>query len=483
MQRNAILRILGIFLMIFSVTMVPPIGVSLYYNDGTSLPFALAAGAVLISGMTLWFPTRNARKDMRLRDGFLIVALFWVSLALAGAVPLMLAAHPHLSFAKAAFEAMSGLTTTGATVIVGLDSLPMSILYYRQQLNWLGGMGIVVLAVAVLPMLGIGGMQLYRAETPGPMKDNKLTPRITETAKALWYIYLGLTVACAIAYWGAGMTVFDAIGHSFSTAATGGFSTHDQSIGYFNSPVIETIAVVFMVLGAINFSLHFIAWRSASIRSYMADEEAKIFFYAVFAVSTVISIWLFVTSTVTDPAQAVRQAVFQTVTMITTTGYLTADFSSWPGMLPGLLMLITFVGGCAGSTAGGIKVIRFVLLFKQGQREILRLIHPQAQSPVKFGRRPVEDRVIEAVWGFFSMYMALFVIMSLLLAGSGMDIVTAFSAVAACMNNAGPALGQVSSNFSSVGDFALWILTFAMLLGRLEVFTILVLLTPAFWRN
>ena len=483
MQRNAILRILGIFLMIFSVTMVPPIGVSLYFNDGTSLPFALAAGAVLMTGMTLWWPTRNARKDMRLRDGFLIVALFWVSLALAGAVPLMLAAHPHLSFAKAAFESMSGMTTTGATVIVGLDDLPKSILYYRQQLNWLGGMGIVVLAVAVLPMLGIGGMQLYRAETPGPMKDSKLTPRITETAKALWYVYLSLTVACAIAYWAAGMTLFDAIGHSFSTLATGGFSTHDQSIGYFNNAAIEAIAIFFMVLGGINFSLHFIAWRRASLRGYLADEEARIYFYILFGASALIATWLFVTSTVDNPLFAIRQAAFATVTMMTSTGFVTADFSQWPGMLPGLLMLITFVGGCAGSSAGGIKVIRFLLLFKQGKRETLRLIHPQAQLTVKFGGRPVEDRVIDAVWGFFSMYMALFVIMSLLLAGSGMDLVTAFSAVATCMNNAGPALGQVSSNFSTVGDFDLWILTFAMLLGRLEVFTILVLLTPAFWRN
>lgn len=483
MQRNAILRILGIFLMVFSISMVPPIGVSLYFNDGTAIPFALAAGGILLLGLLLWWPTRNVRKDMRLRDGFLIVALFWITLALAGALPLMLSEHPHLTLAKAVFESMSGMTTTGATVIVGLDDLPKSVLYYRQQLNWLGGMGIVVLAVAVLPMLGIGGMQLYRAETPGPMKDSKLTPRITETAKALWYVYLGLTIACALAYWAAGMTLFDAIGHSFATLATGGFSTHDASIGYFNSGVIESIAIFFMVLGGINFSLHFIAWRRVSFRGYFADEEVRLYFYIIIGVSALISAWLFYTATVTDPLLAYRQALFSTVTMMTSTGFVTADFSQWPGMLPGLLILISFVGGCAGSSAGGIKVIRFLLLFKQGRRETLRLIHPQAQLPVKYGGRPVEDRVIDSVWGFFSMYMALYVIMSLVLAGSGLDLVTAFSAVATCMNNAGPALGQVASNFSSVGDFDLWVLSFAMLLGRLEVFTILVLLTPAFWRN
>jgi len=483
MQRAAVQRILGLLLMLSSITMVPPVLVSWIYNDGATLPFILAFCLTLIVGLICWFPVRKFRKEMRLRDGFVVVVMFWVVLGLGGAVPLVLSAQPTLSVTDAVFESLSGLTTTGATVITGLDTLPHAILYYRQQLQWLGGMGIIVLAVAVLPMLGIGGMQLYRAETPGPMKDNKLTPRITETAKALWYIYLGLTVSCAIAYWIAGMSAFDAIAHSFSTVAIGGFSTHDQSMGYFDSALIESVAVVFMLLAGVNFSLHFIAWRNFTLRPYFSDEEFKTYIKLLFLVAVVTITYLFLTSTFGSFGSALHHGIFQVVSIGTTTGFTTAEYHNWPGFLPVLLLLISFVGGCAGSTGGGMKVIRVLLLFKQGSREVVRLVHPNAQLPVKMSGKVLEERVIDSVWGFFSLYMACFSVMALILAASGLDLITAFSAVAACMNNLGPGLGEVGLSYSGINDIAKWVLCFAMLLGRLEIFTLLVLFTPAFWRK
>jgi trk system potassium uptake protein len=388
-----------------------------------------------------------------------------------------------IDLARAMFESISGLTTTGATVLVGLDDLPHAILFYRQELQWLGGMGIIVLAVAVMPMLGVGGMQLYRAETPGPIKDSKLTPRIAETAKALWYIYLGLTIACALSYWLAGMTFFDAVGHSFSTVSNGGFSTHDSSVNYFDSQAIEWVAILFMLLGGVNFALHFSVVRSRSLMPYLRDSEFRFYavmLSAVFCLSTYV---LYTQSILHDLPLAFREAVFQTVSITTTSGFVTTDYSTWPAFVPVLLIFSSFVGGCAGSTGGGIKVIRILLLFKQGQREIMRLIHPNAQVTVKLGKHPVEQRVIDAVWGFFAAYVALFTLMMMTLMFTGVDQVTAFSAVAATMNNLGPGLGNVTQNYASLSDFNLVVLSFSMLLGRLEIFTMLVLFTPAFWRK
>ena len=410
--------------------------------------------------------------------------MFWTVLGVFGALPFLLSGQPSISITDSIFESMSGLTTTGATVISGLDNLPRSILYYRQQLQWLGGMGIIVLAVAVLPMLGIGGMQLYRAETPGPMKDNKLTPRITETAKALWYIYLALTVSCGVAYWLAGMEPFDALAHAFSTVAIGGFSTHDLSMGFYNDqPLVEVVAIVFMFLSGVNFALHFLAWRSRGPKSYFADTEFRVYAVILLLASVLTSIYLYWTSTFETLSESVLRGVFQAVSIGTTTGYTVSEYHTWPGILPIMLLMMSFIGGCAGSTGGGMKVIRVVMLIKQGAREILRLVHPSAQIPVKVGNKALSDRVIEAVWGFFSLYVVCFCLMSLILVATGLDFVTAFSAVAACMNNLGPGLGDVGSNYTSINDVGKWVLCFAMLLGRLEIFTLLVLLTPAFWRK
>ena len=483
MQLAVIQRILGILLSLFSITMLPPVIVSLIYNDHTFIPFLTAFALILSIGLVLWFPVRNIKNELRLRDGFIVVVLFWAGLGLAGSVPLLIADTPELSVTDAVFESISGLTTTGATILVDIDNLPKSIQFYRQELQWLGGMGIIVLAVAILPMLGIGGMQLYRAETPGPVKDTKLTPRITETAKALWYIYLTLTIVCAVSYWMAGMTMFDAIAHSFSTVSIGGFSTHDASIGYFQSPIIEAIAVVFMLIAGINFSLHFISWKNLSFRHYFQDDEVKAYFTLLFLICVLIAGYHVIIGDYEDFLKAMEDSIFQTVSIATTTGFTTTEYQSWAGFMPLLLLFSSFVGACAGSTGGGIKVIRILLLFKQGIREIKRLVHPNAMFVVKIGSKPVEERIIEAVWGFFATYIAVFAFLLLALMTTQMDLVTAFSALAACMNNLGPGLGEVSLHYSNVNDPAKWILCFAMLLGRLEIFTLLVILTPTFWRR
>jgi trk system potassium uptake protein TrkH len=483
MQPIAIQRIVGILLTLFSLTMLPPALIGLWFGDGAVLPFITAFVLTMATGLAAWAPVSRSRRDIRLRDGFIVVVLFWSVLGLFGALPFVLYEPLQMSFTDAAFESLSGLTTTGATVITGLDELPHSILFYRQMLQWLGGMGIIVLAVAILPMLGIGGMQLFRAETPGPMKDTKLTPRITETAKALWYIYLGLTILCALGYWFGGMNGFDAIAHSFSTVAIGGFSTHDASMGYYPDPVIESVAVVFMLLAGMNFAMHFMAWRAFSIRPYLQDAEIKTYVLLLSVSALIVSAYLYLIGAYDDVGKAALHGVFQAVSIGTTTGFTTANYAEWPGFLPVMLLFLSFVGGCAGSTGGGMKVIRFLLLVKQGMREIRRLVHPNALIPVKIGSKPMPDRVLNSVWGFFSAYVAAFAVMLLILMATGLDQVTAFSAVAACMNNLGPGLGDVALNYGSLNDLSKWVLCFAMLLGRLEIFTLLVLLTPVFWRR
>ncbi|GAB2792519.1 TrkH family potassium uptake protein [Halomonas shantousis] len=482
MTPRVTLRILGLLLMLFSLTLVPPILISLLYEDATWDAFLIGLGITLLTGAGLYWPNRQARKELKTRDGFIITVLFWSVLGLFGSLPLMLADDPALSLTNAVFESFSGLTTTGATVITGIDLLPESVRYYRQQLQWLGGMGIVVLAVAVLPTLGVGGMQLYRTEIPGPLKDAKLTPRIAETAKALWYIYAALTLTCFAAYWLAGMNWFDALGHSFSTVAVGGFSTYDASIGYFDSAAIELICVAFMTLSSISFGLHFAVWREKRLGQYARDSEFRFFILLLVLLSVVTIVTLIVSGTYTDMT-AFRHGLFEAVSIATTTGFGVTNFSVWPGALPFMLFLAAFVGACSGSTGGGMKVIRILLILKQGLREVHRLIHPNAVLAVKVGRIGIPDSVAQAVWGFFSAYLLLFVLMLLGLLATGLDQVTAWSAVGSALNNLGPGLGEVTNDYSSIPALAKWILVLAMMLGRLEIFTILVLFMPAFWRR
>jgi trk system potassium uptake protein TrkH len=480
---GVIRRILGLLLAVFSVSMLAPAAVSLYYRDAQADVFFEAFLIVLAVGMLMWLPARRRHGELRLRDGFLVVALFWCVIGLAGAVPFVLADDPRMTVSQAVFESVSGFTTTGATVLTGLDALPRSILYYRQQIQWLGGIGIVVLAVALLPLLGIGGMQMLKAETPGPMKDAKLTPRITGTAKALWGVYLVITLVGVLAYWLAGMSLFDAVGHTFAAVSTGGYSTHDESIGYFGSNAIELVTIVLMVLGGASFSLHFLAWRYRHVGDYWRDEEFRAYVAILLATTLFTTVVLVLTGVHADPADAVRSALFHAVSVQTSTGFTTENFALWPGMLPTLLIFTSFVGGCAGSTGGGMKVIRWLLVTKQGSREVSRLIHPSAEVVVKLGGRPIDSRVIEAVWGFFAIYLIVFTLLMLALMGTGVDQVTAFGAIATCMNNLGPGLGEVATNFKAMNPAGEWLCTLAMLLGRLEIFPLLVLVSPAFWRG
>ncbi|PWI31770.1 potassium transporter [Vibrio albus] len=485
MQFRSIIRIVGLLLALFSLSMLAPAFVALIYRDGAGVSFVSTFFVLLMLGGAFWFPNRHHKRDLKARDGFLIVVLFWTVIGSAGALPFLISDNPAVSVTDAFFESFSALTTTGATVIVGLDALPKAILFYRQFLQWFGGMGIIVLAVAILPVLGIGGMQLYRAEIPGPVKDSKMTPRIAETAKVLWYIYLGLTMACAGAFWVAGMSLFDAICHSFSTIAIGGFSTHDASMGYFNSPVINLITVVFLLISGCNFSLHFAAFGSGGLhpKYYLKDHELRAFFVIQAILFVVCFLLLLQHQSYDSIYDAFDQALFQTVSISTTAGFTTTGFSEWPLFLPVLLLFSSFIGGCAGSTGGGMKVIRVLLLTLQGGREIKRLIHPRAVFTIKLGDKALSQRVVDAVWGFFSAYALVFVLCMLALIATGMDELSAFSAIASTLNNLGPGLGDVALHYGDINDKAKWVLVVSMLFGRLEIFTLLILFTPTFWRS
>ena len=476
------LKILGILLTLFSGTLLLPLVVSWLHDDGVLVVFKDTFLVTFTVGVLLWLPFVRDRTEMHIKDGFLVTFLFYLALGLVGALPFIQVTHVQIPVTDAIFESFSGLTTTGATVLTGLDQLPPSLLFYRQQLQWLGGMGIIVLAVAILPMLGIGGMQLYRAETPGPVKDSKLTPRIKQTAIALWSIYIGLTAACALGYWLAGMSLFDAICHSFSTVAIGGFSTHDASIGYFDSSAIELIAIVFMVLSGINFGLHFFALNDRSVSHYFKDDEV-VFYLSILGLAVLLVTMVLTAQSDRAIAEAFRASVFQVVSVFTTTGFVTEDFSTWPSLLPYVIFFGAFTGACAGSTGGGIKAMRVLLICKQGLRETYRLIHPNAIFPIKLNKRPVPNRIVEAIWGYFAIYVIAFLFMHLAMIACGLDFTSAFSAVGASINNLGPGLGDVAAHYGDIDDPAKLILCFAMILGRLEIFTLLVLFTPMFWRR
>jgi trk system potassium uptake protein TrkH len=478
-----VLRILGLMLMLFSLSMLPPAGVALGYQDGHLHVFVASFVTVAVIGAMLWLPVRHIQGDLRLRDGFLVVAMFWFFLALAGAIPLIVTDVPELSFTDAVFEAVSGFTTTGATVIVGLDALPPSILYYRQQIQWFGGIGIIVLAVALFPVLGVGGMSLYKADTPGPFKDQKLTPRITQTAKALWGIYAALTAVCALAYWLAGMTPFDAIGHAFSTLSTAGFSTHDASFAHFDSAAIDAIACLFMFIGGTSFVLHFVVVRGRDPKLYWRDTEFHAYFWIIATMIAGATLYLWLEGEFSDLPTSLRHASLQVISVQTSTGFLSTGFAHWPGPLPTFMMLMTLVCACAGSTSGGMKVIRWLIVFRQGVAELKRLVHPNAEIPVKLGARTVPERVVLGVAGFFAMYFIVFAVLLFLMMLAGLDQVTAWSAVAATVNNVGPGLGEVAWSFKDVPDTAKWVGSLAMLIGRVEIFALVLLLTPTFWER
>jgi len=483
MRFASIQKVMGFLILSSCLMMLPPTLVSLYYEDNQHLHFLICAMIFLVGGLTVYMPVRNVARELQLRDGFLVVTCSWLVVVLIGALPFALVSSPGITFVDAFFESMSGFTTTGSTIFTDVEALPRSLLYYRMQTQWLGGMGIIVLAVAILPMLRIGGMGLFRAETPGPQKDAKLTPRIKETAKALWMVYVGITILCIVAYdWG-GMHLFDAVGHAFSTVATGGFSTHNDSLAYFDSLELEAIAMFFMFIAGINFALHFTAWRKASMQHYFKDNELRTYLFLLLVFSLLVTIALFATGTFDSLPASLRHGTFHVISVMTTTGFTTDPFYTWPSIVPLMLIFIAFIGGCAGSTAGGMKVIRVILLQKQALREIRLLIHPHAVFPIKYDGQTVTPTLMAAVWGFFLLFIASFSVMTVLLAATGLDMVTSYSAVVACISNMGPALGDAGLNFASLSDTAKVILSFAMLLGRLEIYTVLVLLMPEFWQT
>jgi trk/ktr system potassium uptake protein len=480
----AVLHLLSLVLVLFAGCMLLPLAFSLATGDGAHWAYVKSVAATVVAGFALWSASHRAGRELQVRDGFLLVALVWTVLPAFATLPLLLQLQ-GLSFTDAYFEAVSGLTASGATVLSGLDRLPASLNIWRGFMIWLGGMGVIVLAVAIMPLLGVGGSQLFKAETPTPMKDTKLTPRIAETAKGLWLVYFGLTVVCGLAYYWAGMNGLDALMHAFTTLGLGGFSTHDQSYAYWNSPRIEAVAIVFMLIAAINFASHFLAWHRRSLRVYLVDPEAKVFLVVV-AVSVLgIAAYLVWTQVYADFGTALRYAAFNVVSIATTTGYANADFNRWPIFAPLWMLVLCSFASCSGSTGSGMKMIRAQILFKQIIRELLRIIHPRVTNPVKLAGQPVENNVVFAVLAYVFVYVSCIIAITLLLAVSGADVVTAFSAAVVSLNNTGPGLGQVgpASNYAVLNDFQIWICSFGMLLGRLELFTLLVVLTPAFWRK
>ncbi|MGE5160440.1 MAG: TrkH family potassium uptake protein [Betaproteobacteria bacterium] len=479
-----VINVLGYVVMIFAATMVVPLMFALVGGDKALRDYDIAVIVTAGSGLLLVLLTRRFRRELQPRDGFLLVTLVWTVLPAFATLPLML--HlPGMTFTRAYFEAMAGLTTTGATVFSGLDQLPLSINVWRHLMQWLGGMGILVLVVAILPLLGVGGAQAFKAETAGPFKESRLTPRIADTAKALYLIYFALSLACMLAYRWGGMGWAEAFMYMCSTVSIGGFTPHDASFAYWNSPRLEGVAVVFMVLSGFNFSMHFLAWRRRSMHVYLADPESRAYAVTLVAACLFVAAFLFAAGVYADWGSAFRHATFNVVSIVTTTGYASVDYNQWPIFAPVLMLFLAGFASCAGSTGGGIKMIRGLILLKQARREMTRIMHPRSINPVVVGSRPIENNVIFAVLAFMLVYGAAITWLTFLMLLSGLDVVTAFTAVVACINNIGPGLNGVgpSTNYGGLTVFEQWVCIFAMLIGRLELFSVLVLFTPAFWRR
>jgi len=484
MHLEAVFGLIGRITLMFALLMLVPLTFAVLGGDGAAPAFLGALMLTLASGLLMGALRRRSRRELQPKDGFVLVTLTWLLLPAFGALPLLWSI-PGLSLTDAYFESMSGFTATGATVLSGLDQLPLSVNVWRCFLQYVGGLGIIVLVVAILPMLGVGGSQLFKAEIAGPMKDTKLTPRIADTARGLWTVYFLMSVACFVAYGLAGMSWADAFMHMCTTMGLGGLSSHDASFGFWNSPLIEAVAVVFMLLAGVNFSLYFVAWRQRSLARLLNDVEVRCF-YAVLAASTaVISVYLWVHNEYATYTEAFRHTVFHVVSVATTTGYASQDYVQWPLFAPLLMILLGCFATCAGSAGGGIKMIRMLLLVKQARRELVRIVHPNVVNPVVVGGRAVSERVINSVIAFMMVYGATLVAFTMLLLFTGLDVVTAFTAAIACVNNIGPGLGEVGPalNYGSLSDVQTWICSAAMMLGRLELLSVLVLFTPQFWRR
>ncbi len=482
-QITLVSKIVGIFVTSFSFTYLIPIIISYIYHDGQAKYFFITFLLTLALGLMLWVPFHKTEGKLKTRDGFLIVSLFWTSLSFISSLPLIISPAVELPIIHAFFEATSGFTTTGATVLTNLQDLPKSILWYRTQLHFFGGMGIVILAVAIMPLLGMGGMALFKVEVSGPIKEDKLTPRIAQTARNLWSVYLLLLFACIVTYYIGGMDLFDAITHGFTTVATAGFSNYDDSLGHFDSKFIDITAIIFMFISSINFTTHFLAFRQKNMRLYFESSELRAFVFICLTAIFLVGLGLYQFKVFDSLGDIILEATFVVIAMITTTGLAITDFSQWPSYLPILIVFITFIGGCSGSTAGGMKVIRIILLTKQAMREVKLLIHPHGKFPIRLNRKVVHPDILGSVWAFLGIYAFSTAILTLIMTAFGLSPLDAFSAVAACLNITGPGLGLVASNYGALPEGALSMLMFTMILGRLEIFTLFVLITPSFWRN
>lgn len=479
-----LLPILGFVIALLALAMLVPLAFALVGGDAALYAYDGAILLTLGCGLLLWWATRRYQRELQPRDGFLLVTLIWTVLPAFAMLPLLFAL-PGLSVTDAYFEAMSALTATGATVLSGLEHLPLSINVWRCWLQLIGGLGIVVLAVAILPLLGVGAAQLFKTEIPGPMKEAKLTPRIAETARGLWAVYLALSVLCLLAYRVAGMGWADAFMHMCSTMGLGGFSSYDASIGHFHSAAIEAVAIVFMVLAGINFARYFVVWRTRSLMPLLRDMEARAFVIALVGSTLLITLYLLAHGEYATIGQALRHTAFHVVSLATTTGYASTDYAQWPTFAPMMMILLGCFAGCAGSAAGGIKMVRMLLLAKQAYRELVRIVHPRAVLPVQLGGSEVPQPVIASIIAFMMVYGATLAGLTLVLLFSGLEPITAATAVIASVNNIGPGLGDVgpSVNFQGLTDFQTWVCALGMLLGRLELLAVLVLLTPQFWRK
>ena len=483
-QTLSVIHIFSKVLMLYAFAFLLPLGISLALGDGAYLAYDEAILVTFFSGLFLWLVSRRGKKELQTRDGFLLVVVIWTVLPVFSTIPLLVY-MPDLSFTDAYFEAVSGLTATGATVLSGLDGLPASINIWRTLMHWIGGMGVIVLVVAVLPMLGVGGRQLFKAETPTPMKDSKLTPRMAETAKGLWLVYALFTVICMLSLWAGGMNWIDAMVHGFSVMALGGMSSHDASMAYFNSPLLESIVMLFALIAGISFSTHFMAFRMRNLLAYRYDTEIR-WYFTMLGISILgLTLFLLYKDFYLDFPEALRHAAFNTISVATTLGFSTTDYNVWPYFAPLWMLFLSSFIASSGSTGGGIKMLRATLLYKQVYRELIKLVHPRAEIHTKVGQQAVPNKIIYAVLAFLFIYVASIVVLSFVLSASGLDVFTAFTAVVAMVNNTGPGLGQVgpAGTYAVLNDFQTWVCSFAMLLGRLEFFTLLVVFTPVFWRK
>jgi len=480
----AVAHVLGLLLAGFALTYALPIGCSLLFGDGLAARFLLAAALTAAVGLVLALATARPRRELKPRDGFLLVTLGWLLLSVAAALPLLLAV-PALSFSGAFFEAMSGLTTTGSTVLNGLDQLPPSLNFWRHTLHWFGGLGIIVMALAVLPLLGVGGMQLYKGQAPGVVKDERLAPRITETAKQLWVVYTLITAAGIVALRVCHMSWFDAVCHAFSAVGLGGFSTHDRSVAYFNSPTIELVLMALMLIASLNFARHIVALRRLSLETYRQDPEAKAIFtllaLSVLGIATLLSAH----GVYPDFLVSLRHAAFNVISQATTSGLTSQDYQQWPVFAPWWMLFLTCIVCSTGSTGGGIKMFRALLLTREAGREMKLLIHPSAMAPLRIGGRPIPEGVGPAVLAFIFVYFMTVALLTFAMLLTGMSFPDAASAVVASINNTAHGFGAPGAvhNFHSLGSVQIWICTAAMLLGRLEIFSVIVLFSPAYWRR